>query len=499
MRTLGLLLALACAPLAVAQEDLASRQLQNGDRLARDGKMEQALAAWRDVYERYPDSASAPMALDRLGAAAYPVERFELRGTVAGEAIARGRGYYEKIATDYRTSPLAARAAFKLGLMFSDPAARFFNLDEAYARFSTLISLYPGSQHVDGALYGLGEILARQGELDRSLIPLERVLAEHPAGEMAAEAAFLQASCLARLGARDAALRAFQIIRDQYPASRRAGLARDQITHLIRLTSARGGTALYSRSDLIRPGLPTDQRIRSVGGLDVDEEGRIAVADPRADAVHVLDAQGVPVSRTSVRQPTAVWLHQGDLLVGAGGEILQGSLKIPLAVAGRESVGEIAFLTRDSRGRMIVWDAKSGQVSRFGRDYAFETALLPGRDHKIVAVAAGTDGSVYALDSREKVVIHLPLKGEPRRIGLRGETGLERPDALAVDDLGNLFIMDASAREIVVMGPEGKPIARIASGRGSDDLFPRPAALAVNGKGEILVYDLRREGIVVLR
>ncbi len=224
MRTLGLLLALACAPLAVAQEDLASRQLQNGDRLARDGKMEQALAAWRDVYERYPDSASAPMALDRLGAAAYPVERFELRGTVAGEAIARGRGYYEKIATDYRTSPLAARAAFKLGLMFSDPAARFFNLDEAYARFSTLISLYPGSQHVDGALYGLGEILARQGELDRSLIPLERVLAEHPAGEMAAEAAFLQASCLARLGARDAALRAFQIIRDQYPASRRAGL-----------------------------------------------------------------------------------------------------------------------------------------------------------------------------------------------------------------------------------------------------------------------------------
>ena len=59
--------------------------------------------------------------------------------------------------------------------------------------------------------------------------------------------------------------------------------------------------------------------------------------------------------------------------------------------------------------------------------------------------------------------------------------------------------MDAPSRIIEMRNSEGALLARLTSGKADTDPFPRPEALAVNQRGEILVYDQRRAGIVVFR
>jgi len=166
----------ALGPSAVlAQDDHATRLLENGDRLERDGKLTQARAAWTEVVSSYPDSTAAPSALDRLGTAAYPVEDFALRGQVAHEALVTARQVFERIAADYRASAEAPRAVFKLGLLFSDPSSPFFDLDEAYAKFSRITTVYPGSGFVDAGLYGMAEVLVRQGQPQRAVSAASRI------------------------------------------------------------------------------------------------------------------------------------------------------------------------------------------------------------------------------------------------------------------------------------------------------------------------------------
>ena len=46
-----------------AQDAMAARLLESGDRLARDSKLDQARDTWQDVVARYPDAPAAPAAL----------------------------------------------------------------------------------------------------------------------------------------------------------------------------------------------------------------------------------------------------------------------------------------------------------------------------------------------------------------------------------------------------------------------------------------------------
>jgi TolA-binding protein len=498
----GLCVAIAGTKPIRSQDDLAYRQLENGDRLARDGKLQQARDAWTEVFTAHPDSAAAPSALDRVGTLAYPVEEFALRGQLAPGSLDQARPIFERIASNYRASPEAARALFKLGLLFSDPAASYFDLDEAYARFSKLTALYPQSEYADEGLFGMAEVLAGQRQWSRALVPISMLLAEAPTSALADQAIFLKGICLSRAGDRAEAVRTFQSLRDEIPDSPYAGLARDRNTHLVRLLEAGNheGRTLYDRVRLVQPGLAPEWRIRAVASMAADADHQIAIADRRLDVIHILAADGTLVSRTEVRQPSAVWMGTNGLVAASRTELVEGGRRIPLVAAGGgERVGDVGFVARDSWGRYIVWDRKSGDILRFTREVTLESVLVEGRDQRIDAVALSEDGSLHLLDARERAVQTITPDGETRRVSLALEDTLRRPDRLAVDFLGNLFVMDTSGRTIGVFEPGGRVLATIASGKDEGEPFPRPAAMTVNGRGEILVYDERRSGIVVVR
>ena len=79
------------------------------------------------------------------------------------------------------------------------------------------------------------------------------------------------------------------------------------------------------------------------------------------------------------------------------------------------------------------------------------------------------------------------------------ESEVRRAGHMALDFLGNIYLMDTGARVIEMRDPQGALLARLTSGKADEDPFPRPEAMAVNERGEILVYDQRRAGIVVIR
>lgn len=489
---------LLLAPQALMADEIAARELANGDSLARDGKLEQASTAWRRVVERYPDSPEAPTALDRLGTAAYSVEDFHLRGRTPGIDPDSARSIYQSIAETHRNAPEAPRALFKLGMLLSDPDSSFYDLDESYGQFSALVTIYPESDYRDEGLYGLGDILAQQRQCRRALASLSRLDAEFPDSRWADDGLLLQADCLLRGGYREEAMRLYQDLRDRFPQSPGAGLARDRNTHLIRLLEAESGP-VYQQVRFIPARLPEAWRVRVVTDMEVDRRGNIVISDARAGLVQTLDHKGQPVSRVELRRPSAVWSGLDGLIIFADGSLVVGGQAMSLTgPGGGPVVGPAGLLARDPVGHFIIWDQKSGDILRFTRRGEFDEVMVASREFRFDVAVAGRDGTVVVLDGKAMMAHEFRPDGGRREVSLESDE-LRRPRHMSRDFLGNLYLLDTVARVLEMRAPDGRLLARLTSGRADGEPFPRPAGLAVNGRGEILIYDERRAGIVVYR
>jgi hypothetical protein len=373
-----------------------------------------------------------------------------------------------------------------------------FDLDEAYGQFSTLVTVYRESDYRDEGLYGLGDILSRQGQCSRGLTPLSTLDAQFPDSKWAADGLLLQADCLLSTGFRQEAMRLYQNVRDRFPDSPGASLARDRNTHLVRLMEADAGT-VYESVRLIRVQIPAAWQIRSVDDLQVGPDNDVVLVDSKSGVAHVLDPQGRTLVQIEAQRPSAVWPGLDEPCLFADGAIVQGSQITPLAGSnGNKVSGPAGLLTRDLQGRYLIWDRRTGDILRFSRDLSFDRVLVAGREIRIDAAAAGPDGTLATLDSREGVVSFWSPEGTRRTLRLDGNE-LRRAGHMALDFLGNIYIMDTASRVIEMRDPQGVLLARLTSGKADDDPFPRPEAMTVNGRGEILVYDQRRAGIVVFR
>ena len=104
-----------------------------------------------------------------------------------------------------------------------------------------------------------------------------------------------------------------------------------------------------------------------------------------------------------------------------------------------------------------------------------------------VAVALGTEGSVFVADSVLKQVFQLDRAGNP--IG-SVSTALSRPAGLAYDtENRTLYVADSVAQRIAVYGSDGVLI-RTIGGRGTGDgEFNGPTHLALDRNGVLLVTD----------
>jgi DNA-binding beta-propeller fold protein YncE len=224
------------------------------------------------------------------------------------------------------------------------------------------------------------------------------------------------------------------------------------------------------------PGLFDDPR-----GIAVDPDGSIFVANYADGRVQKFDPDGnflflwnigpekYATSITADRQGNVYMVYRGDIwkFDGASGELL-------------EQVDDFANLQLETDGESTPEELVN-QVLSF-QDYWFE------------AVAAGVDGSLVAAVNTENVIrfdsdgnpvfslagAGRPLSGEPEGI-----------EDIAVDGVGNIYLLADSSGSVYKYTPDGILQARFGSNGDEPGQFRAPLDIAVDGQGRIYVSDVK--------
>ncbi len=328
--------------------------------------------------------------------------------------------------------------------------------------------------------------------------PLARIDARFAASPWADEALLRQAECLWKTADAVEAMRSYQRLRDEHPDSPWAKEARERNTHLARLHHA-GEEPLYQRTEFLRLQLPAAWSLRSVNQLAVDDAGNLYVVDTRMDVVHIFDRQGALAGQIEARRPTAVLPAAEQPRTFADGALVTGSGASPLLLEGGAALaGPVGLLAEDLQGRLLIWDRRSGHIFRFGQDLALLGRAVDGDERKVDGAVMSANGTLVVLNQKGRELTYQDPSGELRSLPL-ADSMLRRPTLEAVDFLGNVVLMDAGNRIVELRSPDGEMLARLTSGKADGDPFPRPEALAMNTRGEILIYDQRRGGVVVFR
>ncbi len=206
-------------------------------------------------------------------------------------------------------------------------------------------------------------------------------------------------------------------------------------------------------------------------------------------------------SANSLQMPMAIATNGKQLFVAnsLGAEVLvldlSGKVKktiaLPAGVSGKTARPIGIAATAD--GGLVVSDANNHQVLRFDKKWNIvwtagtgtraggsEGFNVPG------AVALDDDGNVYVVDTLGARVVKLSAAGAfLRQFGERGDTvgKLSRPKGVAVDHDGRIFVSDGLLAAVEVFAPDGSYLGLI--GRrdprkvNSTTLFVAPAGLSI--------------------
>jgi len=157
-------------------------------------------------------------------------------------------------------------------------------------------------------------------------------------------------------------------------------------------------------------------------------------------------------------------------------------------------------LATDAGGRLLVADPDQRMVHVLdvsGRKYSY---LEPAPFLSPVAIAVGSDQSIYVSDSGRRRIFRYRPDGRLRStLGvINGEPVFARPTGLAVMPSGDLLVVDTVACRIVEMSPDGV-IRRTFGRRGAEPgEFNYPTDVTVARDGRIFVVDSMNARVQIL-
>lgn len=489
-------------PAPAEDSGIVQKLYDNAVQLLRSGKSDEALKGFEQIYRSYK---STPQASDSLYQAAcfhYPTTDVDDLGAVSRDRIQRAAPLFELIRRDYGTSPRAPEALYRLGLLALEAENPKANPNEAYAAFTSVANVYPESSLVGDALYGAAVSQMRTGAFDAAIEDLSHLVELVGDRPLARRGRLALGYCLYQSGEFARAMEEYQRVRDLSPGKPEADQALERLTllHRLRVLPAAGRTVTY-RLDGTYPGRLEGLGLRSVTALALRPSGELLVADGKQGLGLILDSRGRPTEKLVFPAPQAAAVsRKGDPILLGAGTVLTGKIQQPLTrpdVASSRPVRDVLGAAVDRDGRIYVADGRTNEVLLFGRGLDFRAAIHRSAAGRLAAVRVGTDNRLYVLDSREKTITVYSEEKSVGRIRLSGPpAAITDPVALAVDDLGDLYVVDAGSGRIVVLEPGGQKVLAVLRGEKGKGGLSAPERVEVDHQGRVYVYDRRADAIL---
>jgi hypothetical protein len=162
-----------------------------------------------------------------------------------------------------------------------------------------------------------------------------------------------------------------------------------------------------------------------------------------------------------------------------------GGLKLPEGVA------------CNNRSEFLVADTGNDRLLRFS---LAEKAVKGGQEIKVpqltapVRVQMSSKGEIYALDGKQRRIVHLSVEGEFKDfVAFDGAPPPATivPKSFKIDNAGNLYVLDVFSARVLVLNPEGKFQKALN--------FPQDVGaiseIAIDFAGNVLLLDSRKRRV----
>lgn len=493
----------------LSPEDLATsgRLFVEALRLETEGDGAAALREYQLLIQRFPASPKVPEALLRVA---------RLRLQQGDPALALQS--IEVLTQDYGSSPESASAYVMQGRLFAENPDSPSDLERARTLLRRVPVLFgrdrfPRLEDRAEALVREGQISLLLGELDEAASAFVQTLEDEPPGVWVPAARLgLARVLMARDQWVEAADALQRILLEAEAAAADDGFEvpisvlteasrHQQLLYRLRLRPSLGQPRWGSTRLLSTPGL----ELRRPQGVAVSDDGLVIVTDRGEDIALVLDAEGQMVARRDVKDVQRPWWTSDEAYVAAEEQVrglLQRSGQSFLMTRGssQEELDELVSGARGLYGQWYLLDRGVSAVVVMRPTGRYLATLTVGEP---VDLAQGPFGHILVLDGDQRSVTRYTAAGDA--VGVVAKSSWPEATAVDVDALGQVYVLDAETATVEVFSSRGERIAKLGPTLPGGLQLNKPQDLAVDGFGRLYILDERlttaegrRRALVVL-
>ncbi len=472
--------------------DLARQHLESGIQFYEQQRYNQALNDFQIIVTSMATTEFADDALLRIGRYYLDIE----------EDFGKAKDNLDTILKSYPTSDSAPGAYYYLGEVTFRSDRTGKTLDDALANYQRVF-LYPNNPWIPAALYGTGVALERQGKFQEAVDAYFQVIVDHSRSEWTAGARLGVGRSYVRQGDPAEAMAQFQEVRNTSPESKEAESALDWLTLLFRLYGTRmlGQNVTFRRDPGFNPVLK--EKLNDVVAVRASAAG-IHVLERDKKRVMTFDRTGKLAGSQQAVEPFGLTVDpRGDLVVAnERAVVVEGkpmTFSVP-AEKGPKPLEKIRWAVRDRLGDVYVYDENEKKLLRFGPSGDLVGPFPDATPRELLRVEMDPAGNLILLDKKDRDVSVLGPEGRlvARIQTARGQLGMKKAVDIAVDPAGYLYILDEQEAKIAVFDASYQFVTLLSQQSLGGGALAKPTTLDVDASGDLYVYDEKEKAIIRL-